>query len=628
MIKTYIYGTPKGFNLYEKDSEAASDFQLFYSTSRRRKRMMVQRMPSGVTRYNYLQYDVTDSGGRPHGFFGMTLQVDGFEFSPDLKTIYAWFEHLFYNKILKETSLFSVLTNEFGAVTGLKYNVSFFAQNSSEVEMVKSVLPNIFAEKGGLPLIQYDDSYGVGAHAEIAGLNPEEDPEIIETAFKKYSWVSLSEKYALLSAGTSTPSVELDYGDLKKQAGTYKDDLLTVATGQEKDPAGKLGEIETGIDVILEKIANYAQGLSPESDEFKSFEDLFNEYNVLRNTVLSLVSRKDPEPDPDPDPDPDPGPEPPQTRRCVRCHKELPLRYFSGLSPICRDCKAKQEAEDARKRNRIVAVAAALVVLIFGAVWLLWPDKKPVPRLVDNVAFEKSLSEKQYENALTLLKSKSDSTSYVEKITEAVSAELDQKAKSGKEGMKGLEELYKSREGILDCCGGTTEKQKWSELITDYTTLASRYLNKSSLTDKQIKEAIKITQKYPGYLQVFDAEIHNKGESKGKRTKDTEVKAPESPKGEKEDYYIMVGNKKYDKSATISIEAKGKKGLKFSCDARYKLVTYLSGEGKITDSYVLERENKSKIIIRHEEGNKPCVIALDHNGKRVLHLTVKPGRKI
>ena len=43
MIKTYIYGTPKGFYLYEKDPQAAADFQLFYSTARRQKRMMVHK---------------------------------------------------------------------------------------------------------------------------------------------------------------------------------------------------------------------------------------------------------------------------------------------------------------------------------------------------------------------------------------------------------------------------------------------------------------------------------------------------------------------------------------------------------------------------------------------------------
>lgn len=599
MIKTYIYGTPKGFNLYEKDSEAASDFQLFYSTSRRRKRMMVQRMPSGVTRYNYLQYDVTDSGGRPHGFFGMTLQVDGFEFSPDLKTIYAWFEHLFYNKILKETSLFSVLTNEFGAVTGLKYNVSFFAQNSSEVEMVKSVLPNIFAEKGGLPLIQYDDSYGVGAHAEIAGLNPEEDPEIIETAFKKYSWVSLSEKYALLSAGTSTPSVELDYGDLKKQAGVYKDELLLVATGQEKNPTGKLGEIKVGIEEILEKIAIYAQGLPPDSDEFKSFEDLYNEYNNLSNTLSSFEHRPTESGQAqDSDSTSDFVPEPPsssgstqgstqetppggvreQTKVCARCHRSLHVDEFPIGGTSCRRCI--REMEESAKRKKIIQafVASVIVILlVVGAVCFFIPDKEKEPIKVDVERFEQYIAVGQYDEALALIAHKEDSADYCNKVKVAIKTELN--ALEEKKDMEGLSSRLQSLDKVLDSCGLSVEKSEWKKKIEEERT-AKRSNSVSKLT-----------------------------------------------MNERNDYYIMVGNKKYDKSATISIEAQ--RSLNFSCDARYKLVTYLKEEGKITDFYVLSRENNSKINILHDNGNIPCVIALDHNGKRVLHLTVKPaGRNI
>ena len=75
MIKTYVYGTPRGFNIYEKDDVYDNYFKDFYISSRRNRRLMIHRQPNGVTTYNFLKYDLLEVGGRPNAFFGMSLVI-------------------------------------------------------------------------------------------------------------------------------------------------------------------------------------------------------------------------------------------------------------------------------------------------------------------------------------------------------------------------------------------------------------------------------------------------------------------------------------------------------------------------------------------------------------------------
>ena len=49
MIKTYIYGVPNGFDFYEKDAGLNDYFKGFYISSRRGRRLMVNRRNNGVT---------------------------------------------------------------------------------------------------------------------------------------------------------------------------------------------------------------------------------------------------------------------------------------------------------------------------------------------------------------------------------------------------------------------------------------------------------------------------------------------------------------------------------------------------------------------------------------------------
>ena len=84
MIRTYIYGVPRGFDFYEKDAMLNEYFKKFYISSRRGKRLVINRRSNGDTIYSYLRYGLREVERQPlNSFFGMSVVVDGYRYCPD-----------------------------------------------------------------------------------------------------------------------------------------------------------------------------------------------------------------------------------------------------------------------------------------------------------------------------------------------------------------------------------------------------------------------------------------------------------------------------------------------------------------------------------------------------------------
>ena len=79
-VKTFIYGTPLGFNFYEDDSLYKDYFKAFYISSREGRRLMVNRLDNGETTYNFLCYRIAEAGNRPNAFFGMSLVLGDYQY--------------------------------------------------------------------------------------------------------------------------------------------------------------------------------------------------------------------------------------------------------------------------------------------------------------------------------------------------------------------------------------------------------------------------------------------------------------------------------------------------------------------------------------------------------------------
>lgn len=249
MIRTYIYGVPHGFDFYEKDANLNNYFKGFYISSRRGRRLMVNRQENGETIYSYLQYGLKEVERQPlHSFFGMSLVVDDYQYCPNFKVLLEWFDYLF-NKLVKEQRI--IKKNEDGV---LCYVIHKFEEVSEEVNWLKSNIPNIITKSGQaddvrVEISKYDKSFFAGNVGQIVCFNKPVSEKRLFEVFHKYSWISVSsqilEKEEVNTSGNIADSevIELSYEDLDKQSNEFTKQLLSIALDDGTSTAS-LDEIE------------------------------------------------------------------------------------------------------------------------------------------------------------------------------------------------------------------------------------------------------------------------------------------------------------------------------------------------------------------------------------------------
>ena len=343
MIKTFIYGNPHGFNLYEKDSMYNDYVKGFYISSRKGRRMMVNRRNNGETTYNYLRYGLREAIDRPtNAFFGMTLVVDGNLYCSDFHKILEWFDFIF-DKIVKERNIF--VKDELGnAVVPLKYAIHKFEEASTDVEWIKSNLPNIFSSAAGTRLLRYDNSFVQGKTGQVSGLNDKESEENILKMFKQYCWITLSPEYKL---GVEKPVIsELNYADLKATLDEYNKELVpiatAIATGKYEGNDVKLTSMEKESKESLSLLQNYLKIITDEK-EGELFKGLTSDYRLFADSITALLSNRS---YPQPLLKPEEPLKPENTQYCFHCkQKKSPSQFRSPEATKCLDCEKEEKID-------------------------------------------------------------------------------------------------------------------------------------------------------------------------------------------------------------------------------------------------------------------------------------------
>lgn len=411
MIKTYIYGTPHGFNLYEKESSYDNFFKGFYISSRRNRRLMVNRQANGITTYNYLKYDILEVEGRPHAFFGMTLMIDDYKFCPNFKEVLKWFDWLF-DKIANEKSIFIRNVESGTSGVGLKYAIYKFDECSKDIEWLKGVLPNIFSVQAKTSLLPIDSSFDCGKTGQVAGLNDEEDDDVILKAFKKYPWIAIAPEYQVLKTSHIEDAIiDLDYGDLCKKLNEYNSSLLPLAIEVSKANRTDLVAMQKSVNDSIQNLESFCKG-TIDQEVAQKFNDLLNRYNDLAKNLFTLISKKAETEHHtqycysckqykdisefrdarstkcisceskekrtcricggqksldhfvgDSDICNECRTKGTEKRRCQRCHRTLPLNKFATDSVICDDCsKGHNPLHDHIKKPQIIALVTVLLI--------------------------------------------------------------------------------------------------------------------------------------------------------------------------------------------------------------------------------------------------------------------------
>lgn len=346
MIRTYIYGVPHGFDFYEKDANLNNYFKGFYISSRRGRRLMVNRQENGETIYSYLQYGLKEVERQPlHSFFGMSLVVDDYQYCPNFKVLLEWFDYLF-NKLVKEQRI--IKKNEDGV---LCYVIHKFEEVSDEVNWLKNIIPNIItkseqADDVKVEISKYDKSFFVGNVGQIVCFNKPVSEKRLFEVFHKNSWISVSseilEKEEVNTSRNIADSevIEYSYEELDEECNKFTEILLSIAIDISCTSVTDLAEIEGKVQKTCINLENYLPTID-NIEEKNKFKNLESKYNSLKDKILTLQSKSTGTISTSTSPQE-------KNLYCFSCKKYKPLSHFRSIkSTKCKECEEKYHIEPA-----------------------------------------------------------------------------------------------------------------------------------------------------------------------------------------------------------------------------------------------------------------------------------------
>lgn len=520
MIKTYLYGTPHGFDFYEKESAFSDFFQGFYISSRKGKRLMVNRREDETTVYSFLHYGLMEVGGRPNSFFGMSLVMDEGRYTPDFQQMFKWFEYIF-EKLLERGGIFK--KNEAGII---QYRIDKFEDASEDVEWVKINLPKIFSKEAATRILNYDNSFKQGQAGKVACFNDEESEKNLLAAFREFRWITLSPGFE--------KSIELDAGELKERLGELNGELAPLAT---QVAIGKLVSLENDLEQMHQEaestcvdINKYLSSIRDEEEQ-KTFGELLNRYKELsdnicqlQQTLLEKQNHSTSEITPE-----------------EKVPAENQIEEEGGEDVITKKEENKEEAihKNKKRYNLFLPISNASCEqisklkrygLLVGSVLLLYiiwvfafkdrkegttvsnnpkteildTAKRNLPKeknKVDPVVFNKYISSNAIKEAYDYLKNKEDQSDYKYQLMVCIENCLwnliDTQGSNDKTTVSdNMMEFYIANKEILDFVGFKEEdEEKWNKLNEDYWKLWS-VLQKEAITQKEKEEAKAIAQQY------------------------------------------------------------------------------------------------------------------------------------
>lgn len=335
MFNTYIYGTPLGFDFYEDVASLKEYFKGFYISSRKGRRLMVNRRDNGETLYNYLRYGLAEKEGRPNSFFGMSISMDNNEYAYDFKEIFDWFDYLF-DKLVERGSIFFL-----NAGNIIQYKIAKFKDNAEEVQWLKNNIPNLFTKAQGVKLLEYDSTFSATSSGQIRCFNDETTATKILEAFKKCRWIALSPMFE-----PEEEPIEIDSSDIEAQLNKYTQQLVPIAISPKQENLNILHSIESNCVETIGLIQKYLATERDESEQ-RTCASLIERTREIVTNAKTIATKIDISGSTI-----NPFPPKPHLKRCNRCGKNLPLLNFANVnSRFCIDCENQIHQSKSKTRK-------------------------------------------------------------------------------------------------------------------------------------------------------------------------------------------------------------------------------------------------------------------------------------
>lgn len=637
MFNTYIYGTPLGFD-FEDTASLKEYFKGLYISSRKGRRLMVNRRDNGETFYNYLRYGLAESEGRPNSFFGMSVSVDNNEFAYDFKEIFDWMDYLF-DKLVERGVMFYV-----NAGNVIQYKIAKFKDVPEELQWLKSNIPNLFTKAQGVKLREYDSSFSVSSSGQIRCFNDETPIEKILEAFKTASWVALSPNFK-----PEEEPIEIDPYDIEVQLSKYTEQLVPIAISPKHENLSVLKLIEGNCQSIQTLIRKYSAGQHDEAEQrlCTRLLDKAKETEYNANTIAQKISSgsstvhspvrpsrkcrkcgrelpssafahrnsfvcKECETAGNPQS---------ETVKCVKCGREKDKSEFSQGSLICNECRKHGSIFDIVDMKSLAIIAVIVAIVGISLLLIFKPGPKDIVKtvddqdsvtivveaiIVDKHIFDDHIRKNDFMGAFNEISGKNNSDIYIPALKSAVESYLWSLIEDPdvSEPQLVIGKFFIENRRVTDALG--ISEERWSDYALAYKALMG-LCTKPSLKSIEKQQAYELLKSLPadGRQQAFKEAIDLKPTTEGH---------PEDHKPTTTPYIEKIYN---------GVSEKIKKTRGFECSAGEQVT--LRSDKPLTarktkgDAAINTADNKHTLTISGKAGDQVVV----SNGVFQVTITVK-----
>lgn len=407
-IRTYIFGNPAGWSLYEGDTVELEYFKSFYRNDRHGIRMMVNRRDDGSVVYTYVHYDLkegSDRSGDAH--FGMAFILEKGQYTPAFNTVFRFMHTLFVKSMERPDTLFIQEPNG-----SIRYATEKFDTRRDTVEWLKANMPRIL-ERTGLNSIYSNPNFKEAPAGRVATFADEETDNTITDAnilngFYTSNWVSISPEYKQKANSGVVSRSEIYLYDLKKLSNFLTSEFLKISTGQITFSRLQLDKMCDTINNARMILSDYIESKPIDIEAAQKcrteFSDLLSTAYILKNKLDSKQTQPYP---PTPKPTPTPSPVPQQ--------------------------KQKQNT-DPDRFIKLIAAAVVSVLVIVAGIWVI-SSIKPVDNndgekiIVDDPQFNEQqfnsyITAKDFAKAYRMITGQDIENNYKPQLVYAISEQL------------------------------------------------------------------------------------------------------------------------------------------------------------------------------------------------------------
>jgi len=621
-IRTYIFGNPRGWKLYNKDQSEVDYFKSFYVNTRRGERLMVNRRDDGSIVYVYVMYGIrenpVDADGKPkrggYGHFGMAMIIDDKLYTPEFSTVFRFMSTLFSrllermdSPIIKdEVSIYA----DNGAVMPYSYRISKFGEADAAMEWMQSMMPKIF-DKTGLISLADDPEFKDGAMGKIATLADDVSDATALEAFHRNRWIAISPEFKKTEESEGGPIVEINLFDLSRQHSKLTQMLLGWALSGEKVPEANKNNVYWQISEARTLLANYVKSADVDDGDIKVAHDLQNSYSELARQLDQIKTVQSASPD---------------SRREPH---ETPLRG-EEIEPEPYKHEKKNESILDSLYFRIIGVTLMILIIVIVSISLahnkdpkvpgadtLAVTEDSIPKVPDNdetlaVKFTQLIGQDKFKEAYVLIKDEPSNSAHFKRLKNATEEYLWLQVDS--DNTDAVYKFFSLDWDMLDSLGYQTEAngyKEWSSKIQLHTKLVN-ISKQDNTTKKDVKEAQRIAKylgRYSELVKYIQSKVRNEGSSsatesatsnvankiivtvsyEGKNNKPIE-KIKEANNGNALGFEVPAGKNFIIKSTQpISFKGQykadptpGKQSISVTAEGKFKSMTFYTGKTTIT----------------------------------------------